>query len=490
MSSKTLKKYFSYKYIFIYLTLLSVISISALLSPSKSSLPIEKKSPAILFKNVNLILHNRQTELVQGMSLLIHDGLIHSFGRSDRFNVPEGLSVRKIDLENITIMPGLIDSHVHIWEQTELASYLSYGITGVRNMSAMPFHSKLIERVKSRSIIGPEIITSSPILNSSGPNESANHVLIETSEQANKVVRKLLNEGHHTIKVYSNLKRDPYNEILKLSKKYNLKLTGHTPEGVRSTRIKSTKDFSIPFEESLIHNFESIEHIESIVWHALAGKHDEQKMIDVAKKISASKIPITTTLVAHRNLINFSIFNMHEKSIRLDSINPFLKEIDKGTYEFWGQQRNGEREKKNAFFYLKAARILFDQGVRLLAGSDAGIFVNSPGLSLIDEMNLLAKAGIPNHAIINMATHNPAVSLGFKNVGAIKKGYRANLVILSDNPLDSFETLKDPLGLIIGGQWLDQSKLKFLRSFGKKQPMLKSIVNALEMFWRQYFYLN
>ncbi|HBO11970.1 MAG TPA: hypothetical protein DD491_04210, partial [Halieaceae bacterium] len=46
-------------------------------------------------------------------------------------------------------------------------------------------------------------------------------------------------------------------------------------------------------------------------------------------------------------------------------------------------------------FYRDVAGIFDAEGVILVAGSDAGIFSNSPGISLIDEIRLLVAAGLP-----------------------------------------------------------------------------------------------
>lgn len=50
----------------------------------------------------------------------------------------EGLII--VDGQGLTLMPGLIDMHTHIFDRTDLFNYLTRGVTTVRNMMGMPMH--------------------------------------------------------------------------------------------------------------------------------------------------------------------------------------------------------------------------------------------------------------------------------------------------------------------------------------------------------------
>ena len=58
------------------------------------------------------------------------------------------------DASGLTMIPGLTDMHVHIWDEAELGAYLSWGVTRVRNMSGLPFHLTLAEQIEAGVCLG------------------------------------------------------------------------------------------------------------------------------------------------------------------------------------------------------------------------------------------------------------------------------------------------------------------------------------------------
>lgn len=65
-------------------------------------------------------------------------------------------------------MPGLMDMHVHVWDEAEPIAYFAHGVTTVRNASGMPFHLELKELIASG---WPSILIGAP--NKKGPIHGA-----------------------------------------------------------------------------------------------------------------------------------------------------------------------------------------------------------------------------------------------------------------------------------------------------------------------------
>ncbi|MEW6661916.1 MAG: amidohydrolase family protein [Bacillota bacterium] len=94
--------------------------------------------------------------------------------------------------------------------------------------------------------------------------------------------------------------------------------------------------------------------------------------------------------------------------------------------------------------HLKMISIAQKIGVKLAIGTDAG----SPGVyhgkSYIEELKLWAKAGIPTPAILKAATTTGAMVLGLdKSIGTIQVGKRPSLIGVQGNPLETIENLAD-----------------------------------------------
>jgi len=84
-------------------------------------------------------------------------------------------------------------------------------------------------------------------------------------------------------------------------------------------------------------------------------------------------------------------------------------------------------------------------GVTIGAGTDAGATGVKHGASYVEELKLFAEAGLPNTAIIRAATLNGASILGLaEQLGTVEPGRKAWLTGVQGNPLENIEHLKKP----------------------------------------------
>jgi imidazolonepropionase-like amidohydrolase len=123
-------------------------------------------------------------------------------------------------------------------------------------------------------------------------------------------------------------------------------------------------------------------------------------------------------------------------------------------------------ERNDYFQYITG--VLHEKGVNLVLGSDSGIMYAVPGVSTHDEVALLKKSGLPNEAILRMATLNAARALGVADrFGSIEEGKIADLVLTADNPLVDLDSLRAPSAVIKNGQWLGAEELQQLKDSAK-----------------------
>ncbi|WP_428409985.1 amidohydrolase family protein [Hyphococcus sp.] len=436
---------------------------------------------AVLIDNVRLVSMAPGAPQAQGaMAVLVVNGVIDQIGPAGSLASPQDGIV--IDGAGKTLTPGLIDAHVHVWDEAELAGYLAHGVTGVRNMSGMPFHLPLEKRIAEGRILGPDFITTGPILNSPGRNQQDNHQIVVTAEQARAAVAKQYDQGYREIKIYSNLRREPYDAVTEEAAARGMRVSGHTPEGVRGEGVPYDEPFDISFEESLGRGFTTIEHVESIVWHGLRDELDEAAMLALAEKIAASGEAVTPTLIAHANLIR--VAESQGDYLRrpgAETVNPLYRMLDKGTFDFWSGMDPAPRETPRAAFYLQATKMLHDAGVTLVAGTDAGIFTNIPGSAMTRELELLVEAGLTPYAALQTATVNAGEVLGFDKTGVIAPGWRANLILVDGDPLRDVSTVENPVAVMIGGRWLDEKKLEELKKGAAQTSIPRTARRAIAM---------
>lgn len=108
---------------------------------------------------------------------------------------------------------------------------------------------------------------------------------------------------------------------------------------------------------------------------------------------------------------------------------------------------------------LEAVEFAARAGVPILAGSDAGNPATFHGSSLIHELELLARAGVPLPEVLLAATSRPANRLGQRTLGRIEKGSVADLVVLGADPLADATAYRDVKGVYLGGRKLDLDRL-------------------------------
>lgn len=418
-----------------------------------------------------------------GLSVLVVDDTIAAMGPTGTVAVPADLTADLVVVDGVgrTLVPGLIDAHVHVWDEAELAAYLAHGVTAVRNLSGMPWHLEAQAAIAAGELLGPDLATSGPILNSPGPNEQDIHALVTTAEAAREAVRAQHAAGFTTLKVYSNLTREAYEAALDETRSLGMTIVGHTPEGVRGPGVPFDAPFDIGFHEVLDDGFGTIEHVESIVWHGLSDQLDDDAMVALAADIAAAGVPVTTTLVAHANLVRMAGSNgSFADRPGIDTLNPLALRLEAGTRAFWAGQDPATREGPRVGFHQLAARRLHEAGVPLVAGSDAGIFVNVPGVSLHDELELLVQAGIPAPEVLRAATATAGPAIGRPDLGQVAPGFRANLLLVDGDPLADVTVLRRPAGVVVGGRWLDRAALDDLAEAARDTSEVRT---AWRLLW-------
>jgi imidazolonepropionase-like amidohydrolase len=106
-------------------------------------------------------------------------------------------------------------------------------------------------------------------------------------------------------------------------------------------------------------------------------------------------------------------------------------------------------------------------GVQLLLGTDAlgGIGI-VPGFSVHDELRILVENGFTPYEAIQTGTVNAAKVVermtGEGDFGTIEIGKRADLILVSENPLEDITTIREPLGVMAAGKWFSAEQLSEL----------------------------
>ena len=112
-------------------------------------------------------------------------------------------------------------------------------------------------------------------------------------------------------------------------------------------------------------------------------------------------------------------------------------------------------------FGLALTKRLHDAGVGLLLGSDDMNPFIVPGFSIHNELALFVRAGLTPFEALRAGTSDAALFLHKeRDFGTIAVGQRADLLLLSANPLESVSNAAKRVGVMARGRWLTETDLQ------------------------------
>ena len=383
-------------------------------------------------------------DLLRGYVVLVNDGQITRVARERSVMIPAGSEV--LDLQGHTLLPGLIDMHVHLtsgggyhgYERLKLTderrailgvvhaeTTLRAGFTTVRNVGAGSFGDvALRDAINDGDIPGPRLLVSGPPIGITGGHCSDNNLLPPeydvTGEgvadgpwAARAAVRRNIKYGADLIKTCS---------------------TG----GVLS---KGTKVGAPQY---------TVEELTALVDEA------HSRGLKVASHAHGAE-GIINALIAGADTIEHASF-IDDEGIQLSIENGAALSMDIYVTEYiLGEgasagilEESLEKERRTGANQRANFRKAVEAGATIVFGTDAGVFPHGQNAKQFSRM---VRFGMTPLQAIQSATVTAAEVLGLGyDIGQITEGFAADFVVVRGNPLENIELLESPTHVIKGGE--------------------------------------
>lgn len=430
--------------------------------------PADEKHQVVAFIGVNIIPMDRE-RVLRERTVIVKDGVIVSIGPSRSARIPD--DALKIDGRGQYLLPGLTDAHVHIRDRGELVSYLAYGVTTVFQMRGSPEILKLREEIVDGKTLGPSIFTTGPLVDGNPPIYGGrNTIVVTTTEEAKRTVADQKRAGYDFIKVYNRLDPDSYEAIIIAAILNDIAVVGHIPRKVGAER-------AIKNQQAMI------AHGEEFFFTYFGGPADKLNQSENRAKPDESKIPALAQAVARAGIAvtpNLSFIASTKMQLEdIDSVlsNPETKYLHPDVLSMWKSnnptkrrdlEQFTEREKIKYPLVKALTKGLNDARVLLLLGTDASAPGLFPGSSAHLELRELVAAGLTPFEALSAGTHNAGLFIikrlaRSKRFGMIQAGQRADMILLSENPLKNIDAISKISGVMVRGRWLTAGELQKMR---------------------------
>ena len=430
---------------------------------------LNSNNSTYLIRNVNVVPMNQDTVLMHKM-IYIKEGLIERI--SENIDVEE---IEVFDAKGKYLVPGLIDMHVHVWDRYELGLYLSNGVTAVRNLWGMPMHLRIKEDVNDDKIISPLFFTTGPKLTGPEFMGDDNFNLKNPSEAKEKVI-SYKDRGYDLIKTYYGLDKEIFDAVIEQAEISEIDIVAHPSQ-------------KVPFAYHLHPQIKSIEHAEEIVQQPLQFDLDSIKLQAIVDSISLSKhTSYCPTITGFNNIYQMMIDDSILDSESLGYMNPLIKKVDsKNQFDRWFNAKQEDpttidRIKTQHDFHLTIVRKLHEAGVKIVCGTDAGIGITLPGISIHQELKFYKEAGLSNYEVLKTATVNASQTHSIMNqLGTVEEGQIANLLLVDNNPLIELSTLENPSSVFVKGRQTNRETLdSFQEEAMNRNNLVASALRYLE----------
>jgi imidazolonepropionase-like amidohydrolase len=373
---------------------------------------------------------------VERATVRVKDGLIEAVGTE--LEAPAGWEV--VEGAGRTLLPGLIDAHVHTWGDARRDA-LRFGVTTQIDMFSD--HRQLAaakaERVDLRRHDRADLGSAGTLATAAGGHGTQFGLAVPTPADAPDWVAARIAEGSDFIKivredlhVYSDEQSLPTLDAPTAA----AVIAAAQATGLRAVVHASAQEAA---RESLRDGADGLVHV-------FQDQAADAGFVALAKQRGAFVVPTLTVIAGFSG----------ERSDLADDLR-LAAWLSPGQREtLAARMHEGAGNPAMLANAVESVRRLHAAGVPILAGTDAPNPNTAHGVSLHEEIVRLSEAGLGADAALAAATSAPARAFGLADRGRVAPGLRADLLLVEGDPRADLSVTRAIAGIWKNGRRVDR----------------------------------
>ncbi len=357
--------------------------------------------------------------------------------------VPPGAEV--LAGEGKTLLPGLIDAHVHVWGAANLRQSVMFGVTSVVDMFTTVQFMTETKKAQSTGAAGEQahLISSGILATAPGGHGTEYGVPVPTltgPAGAKEFVDARIAEGSDFIKI-----------IVDNGGTYGMSRPTISEETMAAViaAAHARGKMAVVHADTLANCIAALNAGADGLAHLYFDDAFDPDFGKLAAEKKAFVIPTLTVLQTIDGVTE------PEKLVGDPFLSPYLKA---GDIQNLRKKFPSAAKETNYRAAERAVRELKEAGATILAGTDSPNPGTTYGASLHRELELLVAAGLTPLEALRAATSAPAAAFKLEGRGRVEPGMTADAVLVNGDPLENIKATRDIARIWQGGRPVDRAK--------------------------------
>lgn len=429
--------------------------------------PLPQVRGDLAFVGVNVVPMTEPgaPRIVENQTVVVTGRRIASLHPADDVEVAEG--VESVAAEGMYLVPGLAEMHgrlpgprmVQSDARNLLFLYVANGVTTVRGMRGDRSQLGLRARIARGQSMGPRLFVGSPALTGER---------VTTPAQGEQLVREYRERGYDLVTMHEGLSPDVFDAAAATAAEVGLPFGGRVPDAVGLRHALASGQASIDHLDNYIEALVPDEPLPS-------GGGGIFGVGDLLDRVDMTRLPPLVdatreagTWMVPTMALRETVFFGDRSAAELRAARPEVRYMPPETVEQWeraadARAADGDPEtgRRVAALRRRVLRALHEGGVPIVLGTDSPQIFSVPGFSVHHEMALWVEVGMTPYAVLEAATRRVAEHFdALDEFGTVEVGRRADLLLLTANPVDDVAHLGRRAGVMVNGDWWSEARIQ------------------------------